>query len=341
MIKFKNVEIKYQSFIAISNLNLEINEGDFFTLLGPSGCGKTTTLRALVGFNDISKGNIFIFDKDISKLPVEKREIGIVFQSYALFPTMTVYENIAFGLKVKKVNKLEIDKKVKDIAKKVKISDEQLKKNVSQLSGGQQQRVAIARALVLEPKIICLDEPLSNLDAKLRIELREELKRLQRDLKITTIYVTHDQEEALTLSDKIAVFNNGKIEQVGTPFDIYNNSKSEFVCQFIGDINKISVSKLRELYPNLNEKYDENENIYIRLEKITNKREKDDDIELKVNVFDVEYSGMFTKITYKTKNDIYIKVVEKNTSSILKEKGKDYTIYLNEENIMYFGDKNE
>lgn len=341
MIEFKNVEIKYQSFIAIPNLNLKINEGEFFTLLGPSGCGKTTTLRALVGFNDISKGNIFISDKDISKLPVEKREIGIVFQSYALFPTMTVYENIAFGLKVKKINKKEIDEKVKKIAKKVKITDEQLYKNVSQLSGGQQQRVAIARALVLEPKIICLDEPLSNLDAKLRIELREELKRLQKDLKITTIYVTHDQEEALTLSDKIAVFNNGKIEQVGTPSEIYNNSYSEFVCQFIGDINKIPINKLKELYPNLNEKYNENENIYIRLEKITNEKINENDIELKVSVYDIEYSGMFTKLTYKTENDIYIKVVEKNSDFLLREKGVYYNIYMNEKNIMYFGDKNE
>lgn len=341
MIEFKNVEIKYQSFVAIPELNLKINEGDFFTLLGPSGCGKTTTLRALVGFNEISKGEIFVFDKEISKLPVEKREIGIVFQSYALFPTMTVYENIAFGLKVKKECKKDIDIKVKKIAKKVKITDEQLYKNVSQLSGGQQQRVAIARALVLEPKIICLDEPLSNLDAKLRVELREELKRLQRELKITTIYVTHDQEEALTLSDQIAVFNNGRIEQVGSPFEIYNNSCTEFVCEFIGDINKIPVNKLKEIYPNLSQKYNDGKNLYIRLEKITRERKNENDIELNVTISDIEYSGMFTKITYKTNNDIYIKVVEKDIEECFKEKGLIYNIYFNEKNIMYFGDKND
>ena len=209
MIKFENVQISYGDFVAVDDLNLEIKEGEFFTFLGPSGCGKSTTLRTLVGFIDPSKGNIFVDEKDITRLAPEKREIGIVFQSYALFPTMTVYDNIAYGLKIKKMPKSEIDAKVNEIAQKIKISDKQLQRNVSELSGGQQQRVALARALVLEPKILCLDEPLSNLDAKLRVDLRLELKRLQRDLGITTLYVTHDQEEALTLSDRIAVFNNG------------------------------------------------------------------------------------------------------------------------------------
>ena len=238
MVKFENIEIKYGDFVAMNDLNLEIREGEFFTFLGPSGCGKTTSLRALVGFIKPSKGKVIVAGKDVTDLPVENRNIGMVFQSYALFPTMTVYENIAFGMKVKKLSKSEIDKKVREVAGKIKITDEQLQKNVSELSGGQQQRVALARAIVLEPKILCLDEPLSNLDAKLRIDMRMELKRLQKELGITTLYVTHDQEEALTLSDRIAVFNNGYVEQVGTPHEIYNNSKSEFVCDFIGDINR-------------------------------------------------------------------------------------------------------
>ena len=220
MIRFEQIEIKYGNFVAIKDLNLHIKEGEFFTFLGPSGCGKTTSLRTLVGFITPSKGKINVAGKDVTNLPVEKREIGMVFQSYALFPTMSVYENIAFGLKVQKLPKNVIDKKVKAVAAKIKINDEQLRKNVSELSGGQQQRVALARAIVLEPKILCLDEPLSNLDAKLRIDLRGELKRLQKELGITTIYVTHDQEEALTLSDRIAVFNEGFIEQVGTPREI-------------------------------------------------------------------------------------------------------------------------
>lgn len=201
MIKFENVEIRYGDFVAINDLNLEIKEGEFFTFLGPSGCGKTTSLRALVGFITPSKGKVIVAGKDVTNLPVENRNIGMVFQSYALFPTMTVYENIAFGMKVKKLPKAEIDRKIREVAKKIKITDEQLQKNVSELSGGQQQRVALARAIVLEPKILCLDEPLSNLDAKLRIDMRLELKRLQKELGITTLYVTHDQEEALTLSD--------------------------------------------------------------------------------------------------------------------------------------------
>lgn len=180
MIKFENVQISYGDFVAVDDLNLEIKEGEFFTFLGPSGCGKSTTLRTLVGFIDPSKGSIFVDDKDITRLAPEKREIGIVFQSYALFPTMTVYDNIAYGLKIKKLPKSEIDAKVNEIAQKIKISDKQLQRNVSELSGGQQQRVALARALVLEPKILCLDEPLSNLDAKLRVDLRLELKRLQK-----------------------------------------------------------------------------------------------------------------------------------------------------------------
>lgn len=222
MIESKNVEIRYGDFVAIECLNLNIEDGEFFTFLGPSGCGKTTSLRALVGFLTPTKGEIMVDGKNVVPMAVVRREIGMVFQSYALFPTMTVYENIAFGLKVKKTPKDQIEKKVREVAEKIKINDAQLQKNVAELSGGQQQRVALARAIVLEPKILCLDEPLSNLDAKLRIGLRGELKRLQKDLGITTLYVTHDQEEALTLSDRIAVFNNGYIEQVGAPYDIYN-----------------------------------------------------------------------------------------------------------------------
>ena len=176
MIKLDNIVVKFGDFTALHDINIEVKEGEFFTFLGPSGCGKTTTLRTLTGFIEPYEGRVYVRGEDITDVPIEKRNIGIVFQSYALFPTMTVYDNIAFGLKVKKMKKDEIDEKVRAIAAKVDLSDEQLKKAVSQLSGGQQQRVAIARALVTEPAIICLDEPLSNLDAKLRVQLREELK---------------------------------------------------------------------------------------------------------------------------------------------------------------------
>ena len=237
MIRLENIGVKFGSFEALKNINIHVKEGEFFTFLGPSGCGKTTTLRTITGFIQPSSGTVSVRGTDITNMPVEKRNIGMVFQSYALFPTMSVFENIAFGLKVQKMNKEDIRKKVLSMAEKVDLNEEQLKKKVSELSGGQQQRVAIARALVTSPEIICLDEPLSNLDAKLRIQLRNELKDLQRKFGITTVYVTHDQEEALTLSNRIAVFNKGVIEQIGRPDEIYNHSATEFVCNFIGDIN--------------------------------------------------------------------------------------------------------
>lgn len=281
MIKFDNIQIKYGDFVAIDNLNLDIHEGEFFTFLGPSGCGKSTTLRALVGFLDPSSGSIEVNGTDVTHLEPEKRGIGIVFQSYALFPTMTVFDNIAFGLKVKKVAPDVIKAKVSAVAAKIKISDQQLQRNVSELSGGQQQRVALARALVLEPKILCLDEPLSNLDAKLRVDLRKELKRLQKELGITTLYVTHDQEEALTLSDRIAVFNNGYIEQVGTPVEIYHNSQTEFVCDFIGDINVLTDETVHEVLLKNTSVFLEDKKGYIRLEKVRFNRETEQDFILK------------------------------------------------------------
>ncbi len=267
MIKLNDIVVKFGDFTALHNINVHVKEGEFFTFLGPSGCGKTTTLRTITGFIEPVSGTVVVKDRDITHVPIEERNIGIVFQSYALFPTMTVYDNIAFGLKIKKLKKAEIDQKVREIAKKVDLSDEQLMKAVSQLSGGQQQRVAIARALVTGPAIICMDEPLSNLDAKLRVQLRNELKQMQKDFGITTIYVTHDQEEALTLSDRIAVFNKGYIEQIGTPNEVYNFSKTEFVCNFIGDINRLSepvVQKMIDAGANL-KATDHN---YIRLERM-------------------------------------------------------------------------
>ena len=237
MIELKDIVVKFGDFEALHNINVNVKEGEFFTFLGPSGCGKTTTLRTITGFIEPVSGTVSVNNQDITHVPIEKRNIGIVFQSYALFPTMTVYDNIAFGLKLKKLKKPEIDQKVREIARKVDLSDEQLKKAVSQLSGGQQQRVAIARALVTGPSIICMDEPLSNLDAKLRVQLRNELKKMQREFGITTIYVTHDQEEALAISDRIAVMKDGHIMQIGTPRDIYAKPQNPFVAGFIGVSN--------------------------------------------------------------------------------------------------------
>ena len=263
ILRCENLTKKFKSRTVLEEISFSVNRGEFLSLLGPSGCGKTTILRMLIGIEKPSAGRILKDGTDITNTPPKDRNIGIVFQSYALFPTMTVRDNIAFGLKIKKMSKDVIRQKVNDIAKKVDLTEEQLAKAVSQLSGGQQQRVAIARALVTEPAIICMDEPLSNLDAKLRVQLRNELKRMQKDFGITTIYVTHDQEEALTLSDRIAVFNKGYIEQIGTPNEIYNHSATEFVANFIGDINKLEDGIVSAMG------LDPEKAHYIRLERVT------------------------------------------------------------------------
>jgi iron(III) transport system ATP-binding protein len=239
-IKIDNVQKAFGKVIAVDHLNLEIKDGEFFTFLGPSGCGKTTTLRMIAGFYYPTKGIVRFGDKDMTRVPPEKRNTGMVFQNYALFPHMTVFENVAFGLRVRKVSSSELKARVLEVLRKVRL-EKYSDRQVSQLSGGQQQRVALARALVIEPEILLLDEPLSNLDAKLRDEMRSEILRLQKEYKITTIYVTHDQAEALSMSDRIAVFNFGVCHQVGTPSEIYNEPANDFVASFIGEINLLPV----------------------------------------------------------------------------------------------------
>jgi len=223
---------------AVDGISLNVNEGELFFLLGPSGCGKTTTLRLIAGFYKPEKGRILFDEKLMNNVPPNKRNVGMVFQNYALWPHMTVYDNITYGLKVRGVPANLRVKKAKEVLKIVKM-EKYATRYPNQLSGGQQQRIALARALVIEPDVLLLDEPLSNLDAKLRLETREEIKRIQKELKITTIYVTHDQNEALSMADKIAVMNEGRIEQIGTPRDIYNNPANEFVAGFIGETNFI------------------------------------------------------------------------------------------------------
>ena len=335
MIKFTDIQISYGDFVAVDNLNLEIQEGEFFTFLGPSGCGKSTTLRALVGFNIPTRGKIEVGGRDVTRLEPEAREIGIVFQSYALFPTMTVYENIAFGLKVKKIKPEIIREKVNEVAKKIKITEKQLQRNVSELSGGQQQRVALARALVLEPKILCLDEPLSNLDAKLRGDLRKELKRLQKDFKITTLYVTHDQEEALTLSDRIAVFDNGKIEQVGTPSEVYNASQTEFVCDFIGDNNRLDEGTMQMLSQSSGHAFKDKAG-YIRLERVRFNRDYPNDVETKGVVLDMEFDGILLKYTVKLTNGKHIHIIDKNDGFSKREIGSEISVFMNPADILQF-----
>lgn len=238
LIQFKNIVKEFDGQLVLKGINLDINENEFVTLLGPSGCGKTTLLRILGGFLQQNEGEIFFDNIEISQVPPYKREINTVFQRYALFPHLNVYDNIAFGLRIKKQSKDIIEQKVMRMLKLVNLSGFEYK-SVNVLSGGQQQRVAIARALVNEPQILLLDEPLAALDLKLRQEMQHELKRIQQEVGITFIFVTHDQEEALTMSDKIVVMNNGEIQQIGTPIDIYNEPENRFVAQFIGESNII------------------------------------------------------------------------------------------------------
>ena len=227
---------RYGDFTALSGVSLNIREGEFFTLLGPSGCGKTTLLRMIAGFNSIEGGDFYFGDKRINDVPAHKRDIGMVFQNYAIFPHLTVAENVAYGLKARKVAKAEISRRVAEALELVQISHLADRKP-NELSGGQQQRVALARAFVIEPSVLLMDEPLSNLDAKLRVQMRTVIKKLQRRLGITTIYVTHDQEEALAISDRIAVMKDGVIMQIGTPNEIYAKPQNPFVAGFIGTSN--------------------------------------------------------------------------------------------------------
>ncbi|WP_404455292.1 ABC transporter ATP-binding protein [Virgibacillus necropolis] len=240
-VNLSTITKRFGNVTAVNDLDLLIEEGEFFTFLGPSGCGKTTTLRMIAGFYYPTKGKVKFNEKDMTTVPPEKRNTGMVFQNYALFPHMTVFENVAFGLKVRKISKSDTKKRVWDVLKKVRL-DQYIDRQVSQLSGGQQQRVALARALVIEPDILLLDEPLSNLDARLRDEMRTEILRLQREYGITTIYVTHDQVEALTMSDRIAVFNHGVCQQVGTPTEIYNKPLNDFVAEFIGETTLLPIT---------------------------------------------------------------------------------------------------
>ena len=245
IIEFREIVKQFGSQIVLKGINLDIYENEFVTLLGPSGCGKTTLLRILGGFLDADEGKVIFDGEEISNKPPYERELNTVFQKYALFPHLSVYENIAFGLKIKKVSKDVIDQKVMKMLRLIGLEGYE-DKNTTLLSGGQQQRVAIARALVNEPKVLLLDEPLAALDLKLRKEMQYELKRIQQEVGITFIFVTHDQEEALTMSDKIVVMKNGEIQQVGSPQDIYNEPANRFVANFIGESNILSGTMLED-----------------------------------------------------------------------------------------------
>lgn len=254
LVSLQNISKSFGDNLILNNINLEIKKSEFITLLGPSGCGKTTILRLLAGFESLSHGDIILDGKNINNLEAEKRAVNTIFQSYALFPHMSVFDNVAFGLKMKKFPKDKIEEEVSSILSLVKLFEHK-NKFPNQLSGGQQQRVAIARAIVNKPKLLLLDESLSALDYKLRKEMQIELKMLQRKLGITFLFVTHDQEEALSMSDRIVVLNKGQIEQIGTPKEIYEEPKTLFVAQFIGEANCFEAEVLSKENDHITLKY--------------------------------------------------------------------------------------
>lgn len=317
-----SVTQQYGDTVAVDNISLQIEGGEFFSLLGPSGCGKTTTLRIIGGFVSPSEGEVFINSQPMHEIPPYRRPVNTVFQNYALFPHKTVAENIAFGLQMKKVSKIEISKAVEQFLDLIQLSNYG-NRRPNEISGGERQRVALARALINEPSILLLDEPLSALDLKLRKQMQLELKELQRKLGITFVYVTHDQGEALALSDRIAVMNDGKILQIGTPSEIYDNPKNRFVADFIGTSNffNATITNLEDQYIRLktrtnpsyvltsslqrNMELDSSVTIAVRPERIDIRPEKDIDSPNCINgvIQDVSYLGTTLQYTIKTEFD--------------------------------------
>lgn len=334
-IEIKNISKEFDDHKVLDNLNLYIRKNEFLTLLGPSGCGKTTLLRIIGGFEEPSSGSIIFEGEDISLLPPYERQINTVFQKYALFPHMNIYENIAFGLKIKGLDKKEIDKKVKKILKLVNLEGFE-NRRVNSLSGGQQQRIAIARALVNEPKILLLDEPLGALDLKLRKEMQFELKNMQQQLGITFIYVTHDQEEALAMSDKIVVLNDGVIQQIGTPVDIYNEPNNEFVAKFIGDSNIIDgimhgdyeVEFSNKTFVCVDKGFDKDEKVDVVIRPEDLEFTTEDKAQIKGVVEDVIFKGVHYELRVKEDNYIW-----KVHTTLYAEEGQVVNLKIAPENI--------
>ncbi|CEP95252.1 ABC transporter spermidine/putrescine ATP-binding protein [[Clostridium] sordellii] len=338
IIELRNLSKRYDDNQVLDNLSLDIKKNEFLTLLGPSGCGKTTTLKIIAGFEYADEGKVLFEEKDITDIPPYERQINTVFQKYALFPHMNIYENIAFGLKIKKMPKDEIDKKVKEMLKLVALEGFE-NRQVESLSGGQQQRVAIARALVNEPKVLLLDEPLGALDLKLRKEMQMELKKIQKKLGITFIFVTHDQEEALTMSDKIIVMNKGKIQQMGTPQDIYNEPENSFVARFIGESNIFDGVMLEDYlvefcstkFKCVDKNFEKNENIEVVIRPEDIKMVEPQKGMLKGKVTSVLFKGVHYEIEV---NENGIKWILHNTQSAIVGSELGLDIYPEDIHIM-------
>ena len=313
LIELKELSKNFDDQQVLRGIDLDIYENEFLTLLGPSGCGKTTTLRIIAGFEEPSSGQVLFNGIEISKLPPYKREINTVFQKYALFPHLNVADNIAFGLNIKKEDKSVIAQKVARMLKMVGLEGFE-KRDVTLLSGGQQQRVAIARALVNEPKVLLLDEPLGALDAKIRKQMQIELKKIQREVGITFVYVTHDQEEALSMSDTVVVMNNGEIQQIGSPTDIYNEPENRFVASFIGESNIIEGIMRRDYlvefdgneFECVDKGFPENEEVEVVLRPEDLDIVEPDKAKIRGTVRDITFKGVHYEIMIQTEDRVYM-----------------------------------
>lgn len=349
MVKLENISKNFGDFNAVKKISLDIKQGEFLTLLGPSGCGKTTTLRMIAGFEKPTSGNVKINNEIVNNVEPYNRKVNTVFQNYSLFPHMNIFNNVAFGLKMKKVNKSEIADRVSNVLKLVQL-EEQADKKPQQLSGGQQQRVAIARAIVNNPEVLLLDEPLGALDLKLRKQMQIELKQLQESIGITFIYVTHDQEEALTMSDRIVVMNGGDVEQVDHPRNIYEKPKSLFVANFIGETNilkgKVHTNTSDKAVINLgchsfsilnegNFGTGENVNVSIRPENISFiKEQQDHEKKLTITIDDVIYIGSLSKVIGTLEDGQKITIQASNQLNLTKG-SKEYITWNEQDSIIY------
>ena len=350
-INIDKVVKKYGKLTIIDGLSLDIRPGEFFTLLGPSGCGKTTLLRMIIGFNSIEGGTISVDGEVVNKIPTNLRNMGMVFQNYAVFPHMSVADNVAFGLKTRKMPKEQIAKAVDEILDVVKIKH--LRDRMpSELSGGQQQRVALARAIVIHPQVLLMDEPLSNLDAKLRIEMRNAIKRIQQQIGITTVYVTHDQEEALAVSDRIAVMNNGVIQQTGTPQEIYQRPSNRFVATFIGLSNilpakicsagkGVDFGSYKVELPNLREGLRDGEQVLVSVRPEEFIINKDSSEGLPATVISSVFLGVHTHYFIKLASGEEIEVISPSETGSLLENGTAIHLLVDTSKINVFDEAGE
>lgn len=353
-ISIKDALKKYGDNVVIPDLSVEIKPGEFFTLLGPSGCGKTTLLRMIAGFNSIEGGEFYFGDKLINDMDPGKRNIGMVFQNYAIFPNMTVRKNVEFGLKNRKVSKEEIAARTQRFLELVQI-DEFADRMPDRLSGGQQQRVALARALIIEPDVLLMDEPLSNLDAKLRVDMRTIIKEIQHDVGITTVYVTHDQEEAMAVSDRIAVMNGGVIQHIGTPKNIYQRPANVFVASFIGRTNQMDgelivrddktflrIENYEEEIKTVNPDNNTSQKVKlcIRPEELIITDEDDSNV-LYGTVKDAVFLGLNTHYFVELKNGVNVDITQESELKLTREIGSEVKLKVNMNKVNVFSEDGE